>query len=61
MLLETLYFSHSIITETPMVGIQQIQQKSVAKNILKNWNSSQIRAELMERRDKTEKNRFHSN
>ena len=24
-----------------MVGIHQIQQKSVAKNILKNWHSSQ--------------------
>ena len=37
-LLETLYFSHSIITETPVFGIHQIQQnikKSVAKNILK--------------------------
>ena len=35
MLLETLYFSHLIITETPVVGIHQIQQKLVVKNILK--------------------------
>ena len=33
-LLETLYLS-KIITETPMVGIHQIQQKSIANNILK--------------------------
>ena len=52
-LLETLYFSHSIITEAPMVGIHQKQQTSVAKNILKNWHSDQKRAELMGRRDKT--------
>ena len=32
---ESLYLSHSIITETPVVGIHHIQQKSVAKNILK--------------------------
>ena len=56
-LLETLYLSHSIITETPMVGIHQIKQKSVA---------NQKRAELITRRDKTKKetnkqNRFHNN
>ena len=32
---ETLYLSHSIITETPMVGIHHTRQKSVAKNIQK--------------------------
>ena len=45
-LLETLYLSHSIITETPMVGIHQIKQKSVA---------NQKRAELITRRDKPKK------
>ena len=37
MLLETPYFSHSIITERPMVGKHQTQQKSVAKKILKTF------------------------
>ena len=52
-LLETLYLSHSIITETPMVG-------TVAKNILKTGIPPK------KRRDKTKKqtnkqNRFHNN
>ena len=35
LLLETLYFSHSKIIETPGVGIHQIQQKLFVNNILK--------------------------
>ena len=35
-----------------MVDLHQIQQKSVAKNILKNWRYSEKRPEFMGRRDK---------
>ena len=63
-LLETLYLSHSIITEIPVVDIHQIQQKSVAKKTLKtdippkkDWAHGKERYY----HKKNQKNRFHSN